>query len=141
MIGRLMGLDVGTKTIGVAISDPLGITAQPTETIKIDEKSGNFGFERLSEIIAQNKPIKVVIGLPKHMNNDEGARAKASRDFADKFTRKFNLDVEFQDERLTTVQAEKVLISGGTRRENRKKYIDKLAAVLILQNYLDSHRN
>lgn len=136
-----MGLDVGTKTIGVAISDPLAITAQPIETIKIDTEAGDFGFERLSELLAQNKPVKVVVGLPKHMNNDEGIRAKASRDFADKFTREFNLAVEFQDERLTTVQAEKILISGGTRRENRKKYIDKLAAVLILQNYLDSHRD
>lgn len=134
-----MGLDVGMKTIGVAISDPLGITAQPIETIKIDEEMNDFGFERLSALITENKPVKVIIGLPKHMNNDEGVRALASRDFGEKFTQKFNLPVEFQDERLTTVQAEKVLISSGTRRENRKKHIDKLAAVLILQNYLDAH--
>ncbi|GAB2025427.1 Holliday junction resolvase RuvX [Lactovum odontotermitis] len=138
MIGRLMGLDVGSKTVGVALSDPLGITAQPIETIKIDEAAGELGFARLSELVAQYKPVKFVLGLPKHMNNDEGVRAEASRKYGGCLSEKFGLPVEFQDERLTTVQAEKVLIDGGTRRKDRKKYIDKLAAVLILQNYLDA---
>ncbi|MDR2976099.1 MAG: Holliday junction resolvase RuvX [Streptococcaceae bacterium] len=135
-----MGLDVGSKTVGVALSDPLGITAQPVETIKIDEDAGNLGFDRLAELLAQYKPTKFVLGLPKHMNNDEGVRAEASRDYGRKLTEKFGLPVDFQDERLTTMQAEKVLIDGGTRRKDRKKYIDKLAAVLILQNYLDANR-
>ncbi|WP_414672539.1 Holliday junction resolvase RuvX [Lactovum miscens] len=134
-----MGLDVGSKTVGVAISDPLGITAQPVETIKIDEATGELGFDRLSELIQAHRPVKLVLGLPKHMNNDEGLRAEASRFYGAKIVEKFGITVDFQDERLTTVQAEKVLIAGGTRRENRKKYIDKLAAVLILQNYLDAH--
>ncbi|MDR0299555.1 MAG: Holliday junction resolvase RuvX [Streptococcaceae bacterium] len=134
-----MGLDVGSKTVGVAVSDPLGITAQPIETIKIDEEAGELGFDRLEELIKLHKPVKFVLGLPKHMNNDEGIRAEASRNYGAKLFDKFGVPVEFQDERLTTAQAEKVLIAGGTRRENRKKYIDKLAAVLILQNYLDAH--
>ncbi|MDR0199026.1 MAG: Holliday junction resolvase RuvX [Streptococcaceae bacterium] len=138
-IGRLMGLDVGTKTVGVAVSDPLGITAQPVETIKIDTAKGELGFKRLAELIADYKPLTLVIGLPKHMNNDEGIRAEASRDYGEKVQETFGLSVAYQDERLTTVQAEKVLIDAGTRRENRKQYIDKLAAVLILQNYLDAH--
>lgn len=138
MIGRMLGLDVGSKTVGVAISDPLGMTAQPIETIKIDEIHGQYGLERLGELVSKYKPIKVIVGLPKHMNNDEGDRAKASRAYGEKIQEKFSLPVAFQDERLTTAQAEKVLIAGGTRRENRKQYIDKLAAVLILQNYLDS---
>ena len=139
MIGRIIGLDVGTKTVGVAISDPLGVTAQPVETIKIDEAEGELGFERLGQIIKEQRPVKVVIGLPKHMNNDEGIRALACRDYGEKVEQEFSLPVAYQDERLTTVQAEKVLIAGGTRRENRKKYVDKLAAVLILQNYLDAN--
>jgi putative Holliday junction resolvase len=135
-----MGLDVGSKTVGVALSDPLGITAQPVETIKIDEDDGEFGLERLAELVAQHKPVKFILGLPKHMNNDEGLRAEASRNYGRLLSERFSLPVEFQDERLTTVQAEKVLIDGGTRRKDRKKFIDKLAAVLILQNYLDAHR-
>lgn len=140
MMQRLIGLDVGTKTIGVSISDLLGMTAQPVETIKVNTESGDYGFNRLAELIKEYKPAKAVIGLPKHMNNDEGVRAEASRVYGDKFTAKFEIPVDYQDERMTTMQAEKVLIDGGTRRKDRKKYIDKLAAVLILQNYLDSHK-
>ncbi|MFV0556547.1 MAG: Holliday junction resolvase RuvX [Lactovum sp.] len=140
MIGRLMGLDVGTRTIGLALSDPLGITAQPLETIKINEAQEDFGFERLAELISEYRPVKLVLGLPKHMNNDEGLRAEASREFGERLKEKFQIDIDYQDERLTTAQAERVLIAAGTRRENRKKHIDKLAAVLILQNYLDAHQ-
>lgn len=136
---RLMGLDVGSVTVGVAVSDLLGYTAQPVETIRIDESKESYGFERLAELVAEYKPAKFVLGLPKHMNNDEGVRALASRHYGELLTERFGLPVVFQDERLTTAQAEKILIQGHTRRENRKKYIDKLAAVLILQNYLDSH--
>lgn len=140
MYSRILGLDVGTKTVGVAVSDLLGMTAQPVETIKIDSEAGEFGFKRLAELITEYKPSKIVLGLPKHMNNDEGIRAEASRNYGEKITETFDVAVEYQDERLTTMQAEKVLIDGGVRRKDRKKSIDKLAAVLILQNYLDAHK-
>ena len=140
MYSRILGLDIGTKTVGVAVSDLLGMTAQPVETIKIDSEAGDLGFVRLAELIKEYKPAKLVLGLPKHMNGDEGIRAEASREFGSKLTVEFGLEVVYQDERLTTAQAEKVLIDGGVRRKNRKKSIDKLAAVLILQNYLDSHK-
>ncbi|HGI5452532.1 TPA: Holliday junction resolvase RuvX [Streptococcus pyogenes] len=140
MYSRILGLDVGTKTVGVAVSDLLGMTAQPVETIKIDSEAGEFGFERLAKLITEYKPSKIVLGLPKHMNNDEGIRAEASRNYGEKITETFDVAVEYQDERLTTMQAEKVLIDGGVRRKDRKKSIDKLAAVLILQNYLDAHK-
>ena len=136
---RLMGLDVGSVTVGVAVSDLLGYTAQPVETIRINEAKADYGFERLAELVKAYQPAKFVLGLPKHMNNDEGIRAQASRHYGDLKKEKFGIPVDYQDERLTTAQAEKILIQGHTRRENRKKYIDKLAAVLILQNYLDSH--
>ncbi len=140
MIARILGLDVGTKTVGIAVSDLLGITAQPVETIKVDTESGELGFVRLGELIKDYKPVKIVAGLPKHMNGDEGIRAVASREYGAKVTAEFGIPVEYQDERLTTVQAEKVLIAGGVHRKDRKKTIDKLAAVLILQNYLDAHK-
>jgi putative Holliday junction resolvase len=136
---RLMGLDVGSVTVGVAVSDLLGFTAQPVETIRINESKSDYGFERLAELVKLYQPAKIVLGLPKHMNNDEGVRAQASRRYGDLLFEKFNLPVDYQDERLTTVQAEKILIQGRMRRENRKQHVDKLAAVLILQNYLDSH--
>ncbi|CAM3082270.1 Holliday junction resolvase RuvX [Lactococcus hircilactis] len=140
MFARILGLDVGTKTVGVAVSDLLGITAQPIETIKVDTENGALGFERLGELIQEYQPSKIILGLPKHMNGDEGIRAEASRDYGTRVAENFGVAVDYQDERLTTAQAEKVLIAGGVHRKDRKKSIDKLAAVLILQNYLDSHK-
>ncbi|HEN0852232.1 TPA: Holliday junction resolvase RuvX [Streptococcus agalactiae] len=135
---RIMGLDVGSKTVGVAISDPLGFTAQGLEIIKIDEESGNFGFDRLAELVKEYKVDKFVVGLPKNMNNTSGSRVEASQAYGDKITELFNLPVEYQDERLTTVQAERMLVEqADISRGKRKKVIDKLAAQLILQNYLD----
>lgn len=135
---RIMGLDVGSKTVGVAISDPLGFTAQGLEIIKIDEESGNFGFDRLAELVKEYKIDKFVVGLPKNMNNTSGPRVEASQAYGDKITELFNLPVEYQDERLTTVQAERMLVEqADISRGKRKKVIDKLAAQLILQNYLD----
>lgn len=135
---RIMGLDVGSKTVGVAISDPLGFTAQGLEIIKIDEESGNFGFDRLAELVKEYKVDKFVVGLPKNMNNTSGLRVEASQAYGDKITELFNLPVEYQDERLTTVQAERMLVEqADISRGKRKKVIDKLAAQLILQNYLD----
>ncbi|MGO5472641.1 Holliday junction resolvase RuvX [Streptococcus hyointestinalis] len=135
---RIMGLDVGSKTVGVAISDPLGFTAQGVEIIKIDEEAGEFGFERLAELVKEYKVDKVVVGLPKNMNNTSGPRVEASQSYGEKIKELFQLPVDYQDERLTTVQAERMLVEqADVSRNKRKKVIDKLAAQLILQNYLD----
>ena len=135
---RIMGLDVGSKTVGVAISDPLGFTAQGLEIIQINEDQEEFGFERLGELVAEYKVDKFVIGLPKNMNNTSGPRVEASQAYGAKVTELFCLPVEYQDERLTTVAAERMLIEqADVSRNKRKKVIDKLAAQLILQNYLD----
>lgn len=135
---RILGLDVGSKTVGVAISDPLGWTAQGIEIIPIDEQNQYFGFDRLEELINQYKVDKIVVGLPKNMNNTIGPRAEASLEYGKQLEELFHLPVEYQDERLTTVQAERMLIEqANTSRSKRKKVIDKLAAVMILQNYLD----
>lgn len=135
---RIMGLDVGSKTVGVAISDPLGFTAQGLEIIQIDEEQGEFGFERLGELVKEYKVDKFVVGLPKNMNNTSGPRVEASRAYGDKLAEIFGKPVDYQDERLTTVQAERMLVEqGDVSRGKRKKVIDKLAAQLILQNYLD----
>ena len=135
---RIMGLDVGSKTVGVAISDPLGFTAQGVEIIQIDEEAGEFGFERLGELVKQYNVDKFVVGLPKNMNNTEGPRVEASKAYGDQIKELFNIQVDYQDERLTTVQAERMLVEqADVSRGKRKKVIDKLAAQLILQNYLD----
>lgn len=135
---RIMGLDVGSKTVGVAISDPLGFTAQGLEIIPIDEDKDEFGFGRLAELIKAYQVDKVVIGLPKNMNNTSGPRVEASQAYGKKVEDLFQLPVAYQDERLTTVQAERMLVEqADISRNKRKKVIDKLAAQLILQNYLD----
>ncbi|KKC16657.1 Holliday junction resolvase RuvX [Streptococcus dysgalactiae] len=135
---RIMGLDVGSKTVGVAISDPLGFTAQGLEIIKIDEEKEEFGFERLGELAKQYQVDQFVVGLPKNMNNTSGPRVEASKAYGEKIESLFSLPVHYQDERLTTVEAERMLIEqADVSRGKRKKVIDKLAAQLILQNYLD----
>ena len=134
---RIMGLDVGSKTVGVAISDPLGFTAQGLEIIQINEDQGD-GFERLKELVDSYKVERFVVGLPKNMNNTSGPRVEASQAYGGKLEELFGLPVEYQDERLTTVVAERMLIEqADVSRNKRKKVIDKLAAQLILQNYLD----
>lgn len=141
MSGRVMGLDVGSKTVGVALSDLLGLTAQGLEIIPIDEALGEFGLARLGEIIHEYEVNQVVIGLPKNMNNSLGERALASKAYGELVENNFKLPVYYQDERLTTVQAERMLIeTADLSRKKRKRVIDKLAAALILQNYLDSQR-
>lgn len=133
-----MGLDVGSKTVGVAISDPLGFTAQGVEIIAINEANGEFGLERLADLVKEYKVEKFVVGLPKNMNNTSGPRVEASRAYGEKIRELFELPVDYQDERLTTVQAERMLVEqADVSRGKRKKVIDKLAAQLILQNYLD----
>lgn len=135
---RIMGLDVGSHTVGIAVSDLMGWTAQGIEIIRINEDEGNFGFERLGELVKEYEVEKFVVGLPKNMNNSIGPRAEASMAYGEKIQELFGLPVAYQDERLTTVQAERMLVEqANTSRAKRKKVIDKVAAVMILQNYLD----
>jgi len=134
-----MGLDYGTKTVGVAISDALGLTAQGIETIERKEENKlRRTCARIEELIREYEVEKIVLGFPKHMNNDVGERAEKSLEFKAMLERRTGLEVVMWDERLTTVAAERTLIESKVRREDRKKYIDKIAAVFILQGYLDS---
>lgn len=134
-----MGLDYGSKTVGVAISDPLGLTAQGIETIERKEENKlRRTCARIEALIREYEVEKIVLGLPKHMNNDIGERAEKTLEFRDMLARRTGLEVIMWDERLTTVEAERTLIESSVRREDRKKYIDKIAAVFILQGYLDS---
>lgn len=134
-----MGLDYGSKTVGVAVSDPLGLTAQGIETIERKEENKlRRTCARIETLIKEYGVEKIVLGFPKHMNNDVGERAEKTLEFRDMLTRRTGLEVIMWDERLTTVEAERTLIESSVRRENRKKYIDKIAAVFILQGYLDS---
>ena len=135
---RTMGLDVGTKTVGIAISDALGWTAQGIETIKIDEESGNLGMKRIKELVKEYNVSSFVVGHPKNMNNTIGPRAEASERYANLLHSKFGLPAYLWDERLTTMAAERTLIEADVSRKKRKNVIDKMAAVMILQGYLDS---
>ena len=136
---RIMGLDYGTKRVGVAISDALGLTAQGIETIQRKEENKlRRTLARIEELVSEYEVEKIVLGFPKHMNNDIGERAEKSLEFRDMLARRTGLEVIMWDERLTTVEAERTLIESNVRRENRKKYIDKIAAIFILQGYLDS---
>jgi len=136
---RIMGLDYGTKTVGVAISDALCLTAQGIETItRKEENKLRRTCARIEELIREYEVERIVLGLPKHMNNDIGERAEKSLEFKEMLERRTGLEVVMWDERLTTVSAKRTLMESGVRREDRKKYIDKIAAVFILQGYLDS---
>ncbi|HDR7787879.1 Holliday junction resolvase RuvX [Bacillus cereus] len=135
---RILGLDVGTKTVGVAISDEMGWTAQGLETIKINEERGHFGFDRISELVKQYDVDKIVVGLPKNMNGTIGPRGEACQQFVENLRELLQLDVVMWDERLSTMAAERLLISADVSRKKRKQVIDKMAAVVILQGFLDS---
>ena len=132
---RVMGLDVGDKTIGVAVSDLLQITAQGVTTIIRESKVKDY--EKLKDIIDEYGVKIVVVGLPKNMNGSIGPQGEKTMKFAEKLKNKYQIELIYEDERLTSVAAEKLLISGDVRRENRKKVIDKVAATYILQTYLD----
>jgi putative Holliday junction resolvase len=136
-----MGLDVGTKTIGVAISDEMGWTAQGIETIKVDTEKNKMGFDRIEQLVDQYNVSKIVVGLPKNMNGTIGPRGAACQEFADMLKERLALSVVLWDERLSTMAAEKILISGDVSRKKRKKVIDKMAAMMILQGYLDSNQS
>lgn len=137
---KILGLDVGSKTIGVAVSDALGLTAQGLTTIKWDENNQHSADEEITRIIAEHEVNKVVVGLPKHMNGSIGERGKAAELYAKHIENKYQLPVHLWDERLTTIAAERVLLEADISRSKRKKVIDKMAAVMILQGFLDQHR-
>ncbi len=139
---RLLGLDVGSKTVGVAISDELGITAQKLETIQIDESRYNFGMRPLKKLVRQYEVDGFVLGLPKNMDGTSGNSVARSKAYGKRLEEKFGLPVHYSDERLTTIESRRVLIedAGMHDRKKRKQVIDQMAAVLILQNYLDLHR-
>ena len=137
--GRIMGLDIGDKTIGVAVSDLMGLTAQGVTTIKRVGKKKDI--EAIKQIIAEKQVNKIVSGLPKNMNGTVGPQGEKVQKFCELLKEETNLPIEFWDERLSTVAAERSLIEGNVRRENRKKVIDMLAAVIISQGYLDLKRN
>ena len=135
---RVLGLDYGSKTVGVAISDTLGWTAQSVE--RITRKSENKlrqTLARIEELAKLYEADRIVLGYPKHMNNDEGERCARTEEFKEMLERRLGLPVILQDERMSTVSAERILMEGNVRRENRKEYVDKMAAAFILQTYLD----
>jgi putative Holliday junction resolvase len=137
-----MGLDFGSKTVGVAVSDPLLLTAQGIEIIRRkDENKLRQTLARIEALIVEYEVGEIVLGLPKNMNDTLGERAELSLEFKDKLERRTGLPVIMWDERLTTVSADKVMMEAGIRRENRKEYVDKIAAVFILQGYLDYRGN
>lgn len=135
---RIMGLDYGSKTVGVAVSDPEGIIASGVEIIRRkDENHLRQTLSRIEELILEYEVGEIVLGLPKNMNNSEGVRVELTMDFKEKLERRTNLPVFMYDERLTTVMADKTMMEAGVRRENRKDYVDMIAATIILQDYLD----
>ncbi|QEK12111.1 Holliday junction resolvase RuvX [Crassaminicella thermophila] len=133
---RIMGLDVGDKTIGVAVSDAMGLTAQGIETIRRTNKKADY--KRLGEIIQEKEVTKIIVGLPKNMNGTIGPQGEKVLQFVEGLKNRFNMEIVLWDERLTTVAAERVLISADVSRKKRKKVIDMIAATYILQSYLDS---
>lgn len=136
---RILGLDYGSKTVGVAVSDPLGLTAQGLETIwRKQEDKLRQTLARIEALISEYQVERIVLGYPKNMNNTVGERAQKSLAFKEKLEKRTGLPVVMWDERLTTVEANRTLMEAKVRRENRKQYLDELAAVFILQGYLDS---
>lgn len=138
---RIMGLDFGSKTVGVAVSDSLLVTAQGVEIIRRKEENKlRQTLARIEELILQYEVGEIVLGCPKHMNGMEGVRVELTKEFQDKLERRTGLPVAMWDERLTTVEADRTMMEAGIRRENRKDYVDMIAATLILQGYLDRRK-
>ncbi len=135
---RTLGLDFGSKTCGVAISDPLYITAQGLEIIRRDKPTHlRQTLARIEEIIQEYEIDEIVLGYPKNMNDTEGERVERTMEFKEKLERRTGLSVTLWDERLTTVAADRLMMEAGIRREHRKDYVDQIAATFILQGYLD----
>lgn len=138
---RILGLDYGTKTTGVAVSDPMGWTAQGLEIIRRQEDEHiKATLNRIAQLCEEYKVEKIVLGLPKNMNNTLGERGEKTLQFKEKLENRLRIPVETWDERLSTVAAESVLLEADISRKKRKNVIDKLAATIILQNYLDAKR-
>lgn len=136
---KILGLDVGSKTVGIAISDLMGWTAQGLDTLRINEEQEDLRIDQLVKIIKDNQVGTVVIGLPKNMNNSIGFRGEASIKYKEKLQESVpSIDIVMWDERLSTMAAERSLLEADVSRQKRKKVIDKMAAVFILQGYLDS---
>ena len=135
---RILGLDFGSKTVGVAVSDELLITAQGVEIVRRKSPAKlRQTLARIEEIIKEYNVEKIVLGYPKNMNNTEGERCEKTREFGAMLNRRTGLEVIYWDERLTTVAADRSMMESGIRRENRKEYVDEIAAIFILQGYLD----
>ncbi|MGN0311650.1 MAG: Holliday junction resolvase RuvX [Lachnospiraceae bacterium] len=135
---RIIGLDYGSKTVGVAVSDPLLVTAQGVEIIRREKETKlRKTLARIEALIAEYEVDEIVLGYPKNMNNSEGDRCEKTLEFKEMLERRTGLPVHLWDERLTTVMADNTMMEQGIRREDRKQYVDKLAAVFILQGYLD----
>lgn len=138
---RIMGLDYGSKTVGIAVSDTLLITAQSVEIIRREsENKLRKTLARIEQLIKEYEVQELVLGLPKNMNNSEGVRVEKTKEFKEMLERRTGLKVILWDERLTTVAADRAMMEAGIRREDRKNYVDKIAATFILQGYLDSIR-
>lgn len=136
---RVLGLDYGSKTVGVAVSDPLGLTAQGVETVwRKQENKLRRTLARIEEIISEYQVTEIVLGYPKNMNNTVGERAEKSLEFKEMLERRTGLPVIMWDERLTTMAADRTLEETGVYKEDRKQYLDQVAAVFILQGYLDA---
>ena len=135
--GRILALDLGAKRIGVAVSDPLGIIAQGLPTLAATGRKAVM--VALAQIVEEQGVVRVVVGLPLRLSGEEGPEALAARTFAAELSGRLHLPVELWDERLTTVQAERTLLAGNTRRDRRRQERDRLAAILILQSWLDAH--
>ena len=139
---RIMGLDYGDTTVGVAISDEMGLTAQPFETIYRERWNKlRQTCKRLEEIIIEKKVERIVVGKPLNMNGTEGERLERTREFIGMIERRTGLEVIELDERLTTMEADRILDMTGVAESGRKEYIDKMAAAIILQTYLDREKN
>lgn len=136
---KIMGLDVGSKTVGIAISDLMGWTAQGLDTLRINENENELGIDKLVQIVKKENVGTVVIGLPKNMNNSIGFRGEASLQYKEQLQEALpTVELIMWDERLSTMAAERSLLEADVSRQKRKKVIDKMAAVFILQGYLDS---
>lgn len=135
---RILGLDFGTKTVGVAVSDELLITAQGVEIIRRKAPTKlRQTLARIDELVGEYGVGKIVLGYPKNMNNTEGERCEKTQEFKEMLEKRTGLEVVLWDERLTTVSADNAMMEMGIRRENRKEYVDEIAAIFILQGYLD----
>lgn len=135
---RILGLDFGSKTVGIAVSDPLLLTAQGVEIVRRQSPNKlRQTLARIEEIIKEYEVDRIVLGYPKNMNNTEGERCERTKEFKGMLERRTGLSVVLWDERLTTVSADNYMMESGIRREDRKKYVDEIAAVFILQGYLD----